>query len=362
MDSLPDPPTDGITSLKYLSQNASTSSKSLLASTSWDGCLRLHDTNLSTSILSHQMDSGPLMSLATIDHYVFTGGLDGSVRKLDIQTSAITYLGRHAGTEVKSTNDTTTAINTSAGCSCLATIPSYSPNIIASSGWDTNFHLWDLRTPQPKPIFSLSLPGKAFSMDSYESSCLVATSGRKICKIDIRKGKLNEDDEEGGIMEDNDNEMAGEITMERESPLKYQTRVGRFIPDGSGYAIGSVEGRVAVEFLNNPNRKNYAFKCHRSGDIIYPVNDIQFHPTYTTTFATGGCDGTVVVWDAICKKKLATLPKLASSISAMAFSPDGNELAIASSYTFEDGEREHPRDEIFVKKGMMDDCRPKQAR
>ena len=78
MDSLPDPPTDGITSLKYLSQNASTSSKSLLASTSWDGCLRLHDTNLSTSILSHQMDSGPLMSLATIDHYVFTGGLDGS--------------------------------------------------------------------------------------------------------------------------------------------------------------------------------------------------------------------------------------------------------------------------------------------
>merc|ERR1711862_1005622 len=89
-----------------------------------------------------------------------------------------------------------------------------------------------------------------------------------------------------------------------------------------------------------PNRKNYAFKCHRSGDVIYPVNDIKFHPSYTTSFATGGCDGTVVIWDAICKKKLMSLPKCASSISNMAFSPDGTELAIASSYTFEDGERE----------------------
>ena len=76
MESLPDPPTDGITSLTYL-KNIS-SSTTLLASTSWDGCIRIHDTNAMSKVLSHQMDSGPLNSLASINQFVFTGGLDGS--------------------------------------------------------------------------------------------------------------------------------------------------------------------------------------------------------------------------------------------------------------------------------------------
>jgi WD40 repeat protein len=83
--------------------------------------------------------------------------------------------------------------------------------------------------------------------------------------------------------------------------------------------------------------KKYAFKCHRQNDIVYPVNDIAFHPTYGT-FATGGCDGTVVTWDGLHKKKLTVLPTFPTSIAALAFSKDGQQLAIASSYTFERGE------------------------
>lgn len=33
----------------------------------------------------------------------------------------------------------------------------------------------------------------------------------------------------------------------------------------------------------------YAFKCHRKGDQVFPVNAMAFHPVYGT-FATGGCD------------------------------------------------------------------------
>ena len=107
--------------------------------------------------------------------------------------------------------------------------------------------------------------------------------------------------------------------------------------------------------------KKYAFKCHRESTTVYPVNAIAFHPKYGT-FATGGCDGTVVTWDGLHKKKLASLPKFATSIAALAYNHDGSELAIASSYTFEEGERDHPRDEIFVRPILDSECRPKSAK
>ncbi len=113
--------------------------------------------------------------------------------------------------------------------------------------------------------------------------------------------------------------------------------------------------------------KKYAFKCHRVDNVVYPVNAIAFHPTHGT-FATGGCDGSVVTWDGLHKKKLVVMPKFPSSIAAMAFSGDGSELAIASSYTFEDGDRGDDadgiggKDEIYVKKVLDAEVRPKASK
>ena len=68
--------TDGITKLEYLQKD----NKSLLASTSWDGSFRLHDTSSKSAILAQGMESGPLLSLACSAKLdgVATGGLDGS--------------------------------------------------------------------------------------------------------------------------------------------------------------------------------------------------------------------------------------------------------------------------------------------
>lgn len=41
-------------------------------------------------------------------------------------------------------------------------------------------------------------------------------------------------------------------------------------------------------------------------DIIYPVNAIAFHPRHGT-FATGGSDGIVNIWDGANKKRLCQL-------------------------------------------------------
>jgi cell cycle arrest protein BUB3 len=58
------------------------------------------------------------------------------------------------------------------------------------------------------------------------------------------------------------------------------------------------------------------------------------------TFASGGGDGVVNVWDGFNKKRLRQYSKYPSSIASMSFNSDGTYLAIASSYTFEEGEKE----------------------
>lgn len=73
---LPSPPTDGITALSF----TQTPQSNVLASTSWDGCIRLHDVDAMSSLLCQSLESGPLLSLATpVDENVLlTGGMDGS--------------------------------------------------------------------------------------------------------------------------------------------------------------------------------------------------------------------------------------------------------------------------------------------
>lgn len=106
----------------------------------------------------------------------------------------------------------------------------------------------------------------------------------------------------------------------------------------------------------------YAFKCHRKSeagrDIVYPVNAIAFHPIYGT-FATGGCDGFVNIWDGNNKKRLFQYSKYPTSIAALSFSRDGRLLAVASSYTYEEGEKPHEPDAIFVRSVNENEVKPK---
>lgn len=337
------------------------------------------------NVSTHSMESGPVLSLAVdgAGKSLFTGGLDGSVRRFDIETSKATTIGHHSPHVEVPTNQEQLA------CSCLASLSSPSSgdsasnheqtSVLASAGWDSNFYLWDVRMNSnsnsdsnsnsnssitKKPAAHIELPNKAFSMDvdpSTGTRLVIATAGRRTCFIDVRMMKSTAESTTTDVVE------SAKLTLDRESTLKYQARVCRFFPNGSGIAAGSIEGRVGVEFLDDlgvpsPNgMKKYAFKCHRANDAVYPVNAIAFHKAYGT-FATGGCDGTVVTWDGLQKKKLSSLHKFPTSIAAMCFNLDGSELAIASSYTFEEGERDHPRDEIYIRKILDSEIMPKSMK
>lgn len=191
-------------------------------------------------------------------------------------------------------------------------------------------------------------------------------------------------------------EKAEEI---RESVVKYQIRCLESFADGHGFAVGSVEGRVAYEYFNpsvnatkasgveHPadilNKKSYAFRCHREkiaeddplrledpslipgqSDKIFPVNAIAFHNKYNT-FATGGSDGSVSVWDGIQKKRLWRLNRpFPTSITSLAFSQDGSRMALAVSYDFSTGSSpSEPRlinyAQLIVREVSDEDVKPK---
>lgn len=115
--------------------------------------------------------------------------------------------------------------------SCLSSMDDF---LVASAGWDSQFYLWDIRTSGTAPISTLQLPAKAFAMDvdPTHNRLVVCTAGRRTCIIDVRGGKV-------------------ELVLNRESSLKYQTRCVKFFRKGVGLALGSIEGRVAVEFLED---------------------------------------------------------------------------------------------------------------
>ena len=253
-----------------------------------------------------------------------SAGLDQVVQLFDLNAEFGTVLGRHE-----------------APVSCVG----YCEGVgVFSAGWDKTLRQWDPRTAVQES--KTTLPDKAYAMAVSALYVVAGTADRSVLIYDIRK-------------------MDTPLEL-RESNLKRQTRCISIFPDGTGFAMGSVEGRVAIEYFNKTEEdRKYAFKCHRIVDHeqglekLYPVNALAFHPWYGT-FASGGADKSVSMWDGQNKKKLA-LYKYPAGIAALAFNHTGGMLAVASSYTYEEG----PKPEsgpigIHVRQMKDLEVRPKQ--
>lgn len=263
---------------------------------------------------------------------VIAGGLDGAVVRFDLATGAAAQLGAHAG-----------------GVRCVRWLPSLA--LAASAGWDAALRLWDPRAaPGGAPAAEVRLPGKAYSMCATSDRLVVATSGRVVDVYDLRTLAAP-----GAAPE-----------QRRESSLKFQTRAVACAPGGAGYALSSVEGRVAMEYFDlseAAQARKYAFKCHRRAeggrDVVFPVNALAFNAAHGT-FATGGADGVVNVWDGEHKKRLHQVSGYPTSVAALAFNAGATRLAVAASYTYERGEAAHPADAIYVREMAPAEVTPRQ--
>lgn len=209
-----------------------------------------------------------------------------------------------------------------------------SQGALVTGGWDSMMKIWDPRQANAL-VGTYHQPERVYAADVSGDRIVVATAARHVWIWDMRQMAQPE--------------------QRRLSSLKFQTRCLRAFPDQSGYALSSTEGRISMEIFDpspQAQTKKYIFKCHRGVvdkvDYAYPVNAIAFRPG-SSQFATGGGDAMVPMWDLEAKKRLFVLPKFPTSIASLDFSHDGRLLAVASSYTFEELDKEHPADEIYIR-------------
>jgi mRNA export factor len=146
----------------------------------------------------------------------------------------------------------------------------------------------------------------------------------------------------------------------KESPLKFQSRCVACFPDQTGFAVGSIEGRVGIHYIQKvPGKDSFAFKCHRQESNVFSVNSIAFSNQYGT-FATVGSDGVCNFWDKDNKQRLKGFPQIERTIPCAAFNTRGNLFAYASSYDWSKGSMYvQPGNEIFIHYVTDEEIRPK---
>ena len=222
-------------------------------------------------------------------------------------------------------------------------------SLVISAAWDSTVHIHPGGDESWSPA-TINLPSKPFSLSVSASKLVVAMASRALQIYEL-KALASECKSLGN---ESHNRLDIEPWQRRESSLKFMTRAVDCMPNDEGYATSSIEGRVAVEWFDPSNEsqaRKYAFKCHRQPvddvDVVYPVNAIAFHPIHGT-FATGGGDGVVAIWDAVAKRRIRIYPKLVASVAALSFSSNGKFLATAISPGFEEGKEEMPDGSLAI--------------
>lgn len=238
--------------------------------------------------------------------------------------------------------------------------------LLLSTGWDGILHAHNTQAANGRSYVRVRLAAKPFALSLTENRAIVAMAERKMSIYDLMALKMITE-QTSDIHTGGDSEL-GEVEVHemspwqtRESNLKFMTRAVAAMPDGTGFASSSIEGRVAVEWFDAEKAgSTYAFKCHRqtateSGedgatqevDIVYPVNALAFNKEHGT-FATGGGDGVIALWDAQTKRRIRQYPKQVASVAALDFSPDSKYVAVGVSPGFEDGAEERETDQSLV--------------
>lgn len=223
-------------------------------------------------------------------------------------------------------------------------------DLVVSAAWDSTLHVHPATPQSSWTTATINLPSKPFSLSLSSSKLVVAMSNRTLYIYDLATLAKECANPANSLQ----SRLDIEPWQRRESSLKYMTRAVSCMPNNEGYASSSIEGRVAVEWFDpsaESQARKYAFKCHRQPegevDVVYPVNAIVFHPVHGS-FATGGGDGVVAIWDALAKRRIRIYPKLASSVAALSFSSNGKFLAMAVSPGFEDGKEDVPAGSVGI--------------
>ncbi|KAL8635197.1 MAG: hypothetical protein Q9228_007288 [Teloschistes exilis] len=343
---LTSPPEDGISDIKFSPQSEH------LAVASWDKKVRIYEINAQggsegKALFEHEQ---PVLNCCwSKDGTKIVGsGCDKASRMLDLTSGNTTTASQVA------------AHDAPIRCARFVDIPAQQSQMLVTGSWDKTVKYWDLRTPNP--VASVPCQERIYSLDVVGSLLVVATADRYINIINLSE--------------------PGKFYKTIQSPLKWQTRVVTCFNDGTGFAVGSVEGRCAIQYVEDKDSSaNFSFKCHRSpvapagtgtgastasaasnnNTNVYSVNAISFHPQHGT-FSTAGSDGTFHFWDKDAKHRLKGYPEVGGTISATDFNRTGGIFAYSVSYDWSKGYAANVAggvNKVMLHAVVGDECKPR---
>ncbi|KAJ7943400.1 Mitotic checkpoint protein bub3 [Quillaja saponaria] len=289
-------------------------SNNLLIS-SWDSSLRLYDVDSSVLRLEAPSEVALLDCSFQDESIAFSAGSDGLIRRYYLHSGIIDIIGSHDD---------------------IATCVGYSDETcqVITAGFDKRLMLNDIRTEKALS-YLINLDAEVESMSLFGLNLTLAI-GTSVHVYDLRN--LDK-------------------PVQSEQPHRdIQIRCVSSIPYSKGFAVGSVDGRVALEisYSSNSNDIGYTFRCHpRSVNGRYhfvPVNEIVFNPLVCGVFVTGDNKGHVTTWDARSRKRLLELPRYPNSVASLSYNQGGQLLAVASSHTYQEAKEIVDPPQIFIHK------------
>lgn len=114
--------------------------------------------------------------------------------------------------------------------------------MIVTGSWDKTIKYWDLR--QQAAVATVQCQERVYTLDVKGALLVVGTADRYINIINLSEPQ--------------------KFYKTLQSPLKWQTRVVSCFTDCTGFAVGSIEGRCAIQYVEEKDSRQVC------GDVVDP--------------------------------------------------------------------------------------------